>query len=373
MCITELRHILHSIAERSGHEEKTAAVLREYISGRSPHARFIGMGGHSFLVFGGKGLPDRPVILRCDMDAVAGKESVAKPYSPKHSKYAHLCGHDGHAAAGARMAIDIVNGKLKDKAAVLFQGAEENGRGASAACARAADLAITPKAVIGFHNVPGYALGRVLIRKGVFAMSSMGVSALFEGRESHASEPVSSGDPLGRIMDAVIRLRDLSSQNDSRKVFLTITHVSAGTAGAFGVTPGRGLLQLTLRGTDQARLTSFSESIYSILETGPAESGVRVKVRKTDIFPLTVNDDDLFESIHAVLKAGGMDYHILEEPFRWSEDFGCYSAVAPSFMAGIGAGEYAPPLHDPAYDFPDALQEFICRPLTAMLENIAAN
>ena len=139
------------------------------------------------------------------------------------------------------------------------------------------------------------------------------------------------------------------------------------------MTPGRGLLQLTLRGTDQARLTSFSESIYSILEAVPAKSGIRVKIRKTDVFPLTVNDAELFETIRAVLRERDMDYQILDEPFRWSEDFGCYSAIAPSFMAGIGAGKDVPPLHDPGYDFPDALHEMICRPLTAIMENIADN
>ncbi len=38
-----------------------------------------------------------------------------------------------------------------------------------------------------------------------------------------------------------------------------------------------------------------------------------------------------------------------------SEDFGVFGRVAPSALFLLGAGEACPGLHNPDYDFPDAL------------------
>ncbi|MBB4188050.1 metal-dependent amidase/aminoacylase/carboxypeptidase family protein [Sinorhizobium terangae] len=42
-------------------------------------------------------------------------------------------------------------------------------------------------------------------------------------------------------------------------------------------------------------------------------------------------------------------------PMKASEDFGLFGRVAPSAMFFLGAGENHPRLHNPDYDFPDAL------------------
>ncbi|MNL12231.1 Peptidase family M20/M25/M40 [compost metagenome] len=44
-------------------------------------------------------------------------------------------------------------------------------------------------------------------------------------------------------------------------------------------------------------------------------------------------------------------------PMKASEDFGLFGRVAPSAMFFLGAGENHPRLHNPDYDFPDALIE----------------
>jgi metal-dependent amidase/aminoacylase/carboxypeptidase family protein len=44
-------------------------------------------------------------------------------------------------------------------------------------------------------------------------------------------------------------------------------------------------------------------------------------------------------------------------PFKWGEDFGCFTQRYPGAFLGLGAGEDLPALHNPDYDFPDALLE----------------
>lgn len=50
-----------------------------------------------------------------------------------------------------------------------------------------------------------------------------------------------------------------------------------------------------------------------------------------------------------------MNYTNKEKPFPWGEDFGLFGSKFKTAMFGLGAGENTPPLHNPAYDFPDEI------------------
>ena len=47
----------------------------------------------------------------------------------------------------------------------------------------------------------------------------------------------------------------------------------------------------------------------------------------------------------------------LDEPFRWSEDFGRFGNVCPIGFFGLGSGTEQPALHNPEFDFPDDILE----------------
>ena len=47
----------------------------------------------------------------------------------------------------------------------------------------------------------------------------------------------------------------------------------------------------------------------------------------------------------------------IREPFRWSEDFGHFTALYPGALFGIGAGKNHPGLHNNDYDFNDNIIE----------------
>jgi metal-dependent amidase/aminoacylase/carboxypeptidase family protein len=46
---------------------------------------------------------------------------------------------------------------------------------------------------------------------------------------------------------------------------------------------------------------------------------------------------------------------MMEDPFRWSEDFGWFTGKFRGMLFGIGAGRDHPELHNPDYDFPDEI------------------
>ena len=72
-----------------------------------------------------------------------------------------------------------------------------------------------------------------------------------------------------------------------------------------------------------------------------------------DIFRATVNSKRAIDLIRSAIDGNT----VLEpkKPFRWSEDFGQFTSITDGALIGSGAGEECPPLHDPHYDFPDAL------------------
>jgi metal-dependent amidase/aminoacylase/carboxypeptidase family protein len=66
-----------------------------------------------------------------------------------------------------------------------------------------------------------------------------------------------------------------------------------------------------------------------------------------------------------------LQVHKLENPFRWSEDFGQFGSFGPITLFGIGSGKNQPALHNPDFDFPDeliptgiAMFDAICRQIT---------
>ena len=64
------------------------------------------------------------VSLRADYDELATPEGGA----------AHLCGHDGHAAALCGVALMLEGQSIGRSVFLLFQGAEETGAGAALCC-----------------------------------------------------------------------------------------------------------------------------------------------------------------------------------------------------------------------------------------------
>ncbi len=84
-----------------------------------------------------------------------------------------------------------------------------------------------------------------------------------------------------------------------------------------------------------------------------ARHGLRHDVSFCDDFVATVNSRKAVAVIRRA--ASGRSVEVLEGPFRWSEDFGRFTALAEGAVFGIGAGEGTPALHNPAYDFPDEL------------------
>lgn len=334
-----LRQALHGCPELSGHEERTRAMLMEYLTEHTT-LELCPCGGGFYAAHREAAGTKPSIALRADFDALPLPGGGA----------AHLCGHDGHAAAlcGAAAAID--GESLGRNVFFLFQPAEETGAGALG-CLELFQKERVDQ-IYGLHNLPGLPLGQVYTRTGTFACASRGITLSFVGRPTHAAYPENGLSPapaVGRLLCALPQLSD-----PGRYGGITLCTVIGASMGerAFGSAAAQAEVWLTLRAERDEDLERLAQDLLHLAEALAGEYGLRFDSREQDVFPATVNHPGCARRVLEL--CGG---ELLESPMRWSEDFGHYLRRCPGAFFGIGAGETCPPLHTAGYQYPDGLLE----------------
>lgn len=331
---------LHDIPERSGSEKQTSALLREAMRRVCPRGDLIPLSGYTFVC--ATGASENRLLIRSDMDAVrvSGKRA------------AHLCGHDGHAALLVSAASLLA--EEEQSFLFLFQGEEETGKGASRAVRDLAEKKITYRGVLGFHNLPGYPLGSVLVKEGSFAQASVGFSLSITGKTSHASEPHKACNPALLLAELIREIPGLPSRLGISPAMATVVYARLGEK-AFGVTPGEALFLATLRSPSDSLLERLKGEVVRFCRRKASDEGLSVTSRWQESFPAVSNHPAMARAAEKTLAASGHALLSLQKPFPWSEDFGWFSKEAPALMVGLGSGETQPPLHHPDYCFPAGL------------------
>ena len=103
------------------------------------------------------------------------------------------------------------------------------------------------------------------------------------------------------------------------------------------------------------RMNELVGSIRQTLDTLCAQYGLRSEIDWFDYFPTTVNNAFCNEAITTAAIENGFSLTKRPTPFKFGEDFGWFTQHFRGAMFGLGAGETAPALHNPDYDFPDEL------------------
>lgn len=317
--IIRLRHELHRLPELSGREKATASRMLEHFSLLDPDDTVPGLGGHGVaFVFAGAA-KGPTVLLRADLDALPITEAEGNPHRSENEGVAHLCGHDGHMTILADPAF----------------------------------AALEPDFCFALHNLPGFPLGSVVVREGTFSSASRGMAVVLKGRTAHAAQPETGCSPAPALARFIERMNDLPDGlvPPGETAFATVVGARLGDR-AFGTSPGRAEIWLTLRSETDGTMDDLVGYAAETATREAVRAGLHVEVEYEDVFPAMVNAP---EAVAVVRRVAGDDLIDLDKPLRWSEDFGRFTALYPGALFGLGAGEDTPALHDPAYDFPDAL------------------
>lgn len=345
--IVNLRHTLHDNAEISGGEVRTNEILNKFLEALRPDVHIRNIGGEGIaVVFKGAG-EGRRVMVRCDIDALNIPEGCRE--------FSHRCGHDGHAAIVAGLARRLAEKRPeKGEVVLLFQPAEETGQGAKAILEDPMFQQIKPDVAFALHNLPGYEKNMIMIKNGCFAAASLGLKLVFEGVTAHASQPETGHSPM-HVMAALLDIFKKKSDmllDETPLTMLTVTHAVLGQE-TFGIAPSHAEIWLTLRSYDNNKLQHLTADVVQLCQMVADKQELRFNSSIHEAFAATMNSDNEVLTIRNAAEELSLEYQYLDEPFRWSEDFGRFAGVCPIAMFGLGCGTEHLPLHNPGYEFDD--------------------
>jgi len=155
---------------------------------------------------------------------------------------------------------------------------------------------------------------------------------------------------LARLIPALASLsRDVPTE-DPRFRLATVTHARLGVP-SFGISPGEAELQVTLRTLLNAEMESLEAEARGLIATMGADFTPVITVH--DPFSHSVNAPAATALLESATQ--GLPRVKGAIPMRPSEDFGLFGTEIPAAMLFLGAGTDHPELHNPDFDFPDAL------------------
>jgi hippurate hydrolase len=367
--IVALRREIHAHPELNYEEVRTAAlVARQLTSWGVEVHRDIAVTGVVGLVHGRDGgACGRAVGLRADMDALPMQEHNHFAHASTQPGKMHACGHDGHTAMLLAAARHLAATRGFDGTVVLiFQPAEEGGGGAKRMVDEGLFQRFPMEAVFGMHNWPGYAQGTLAVSPGPVMASASFFRAVVHGIGGHAALPHRGVDPVPLACQLVTAWQCIVSRNvrpiDTAVLSVTMLHAGEAT----NVIPERCEIQGTVRTFRDEVLDLVERRMGQIAEHTCAAAGARCEFEFQRRAPAVVNHRHEAEFARRVM-AGivGEAQALPQEPAMASEDFAfmlqaksgayCFIGNGDGDHRAIGHGAGPCMLHNPSYDFNDAL------------------
>lgn len=337
----QIRQDLHQHPGISGDEHYAHDLIVRELTPCHPDTLHTHVGGYGVVAIWGADRSMPTIALRGDIDALPT---------------GHRCGHDGHTAILLQTARLLSQSKRQPghNVILIFQPEEETGTGAQKILDSGILQQYNIKSIFGFHNLPGFPLGTVVLNRHTFAAASTGIKYQLTGRTTHASTPekgINPGMAVAEIIPAFQRFNNANENDLDHFRQSTLICINLGQE-AFGTSAGQAEIMFTLRAfTNTAMQQLLAEANQTVIQTANRHH-LDVSYTLCDPFPATENLTDAVDFIEQHCQS---HYRHILTPFRWSEDFAHYLQAFPGAMFGIGSGEKQPELHHPSYDFPDQL------------------
>ena len=347
------RQDLHRNPELSLHEHRTQIKIMEALE-KMGLQQIRKVGGTGVLVeFAGK--ENGPaVLLRSDHDALPIQEKARRRYRSIVPGVSHMCGHDGHTAimlgvAGYFQQNPIEHGRL----GILFQPAEENGKGAERVL-KDSHFGFEADMAFALHNLPGIKKHKILCRPGVFTPAVKSVIFSLNGKTSHAAEPEHGIGP-GMAMAEIFKFAaSLNQPNKERDDFRVVSNIFASMGEkAYGISAGSAEIHFTIRTWSNREMEKLQEEFVDGVQSISQGHGLKLEWEWLEEFYANENSSEGFEIIKQSAKANDFEFEEMTSGVKWGEDFGLITQRFSGAMFGIGSGEECPALHNPDYDFPD--------------------
>ena len=367
--IAALRRDIHAHPELCFEEVRTADLVAAKLTQWGiPLHRGMGKTGVVGIVHGRDGgACGRGVGLRADMDALPMQEFNTFAHASQAPGKMHACGHDGHTAMLLAAAQYLASHRDFDGTVYLiFQPAEEGGGGARVMMDDGLFTRFPMEAVFGMHNWPGMPAGTMAVSAGPVMASTSEFKITIRGKGSHAAMPHMGIDPVPIACQVVQGFQSIVSRNkkplDAGVISVTMIHAGE----ASNVVPDACELQGTVRTFTTELLDLIERRMRQVAEHTCAAHEARCEFEFARNYPPTVNSPaEAAFARQVMVDILGEDKVLAQEPTLGGEDFaymlqakpGAYCFIANGEGGHRDAGHGAGPctLHNPSYDFNDAL------------------
>jgi amidohydrolase len=363
--LVALRRALHDCPEPAGRESATRSLVRRFLRDQAPDALLEQVGGASLVAVYAGAQPGPTLVVRCELDAVPVDQADAP-----QGGVSHRCGHDGHMAMVAGLALCLRRRRLRrGRVVLLFQSGEENATGAMAASRDVRYASLRPDYLVALHNLPGFSLGQLVLRPGVMCCASRGLEIELIGAASHAAHPERGLSPALGLARLIEKLSSRSPGNQTVGPWITVVGARLGER-HFGTTPAHASLWVTLRTATDGAMTVLTDEVVALMQETAGRFGLRHRLAWHDVFPAVVNHARACRLVRQAAAAVGLPVTEPDEPFRWSEDFGHLAAAGRGVLFGLGSGCDCPQLHREDYWFPEELIPLGVRLFRQLLEEL---
>jgi Metal-dependent amidase/aminoacylase/carboxypeptidase len=162
--IIQLRRELHANPELSGQEYKTVNRILQFAEKHGKSAQIETFGETGFAVIYQFPEPGKTIAIRCELDALPIQEENQFSYKSVNAGVSHKCGHDGHMAIVSGLIFWLEAQPIqKGKVILLFQPAEETGKGAQMLVHDNKFEALGIDYLFALHNIPKELINSIII------------------------------------------------------------------------------------------------------------------------------------------------------------------------------------------------------------------
>jgi amidohydrolase len=338
--LVALRRRMHEHPELAFEEHETAKAVGEFLKKlRIPFRAGVGKTGIVAVLEGSA--PGRTIGVRADMDCLPIHEATGLPFASKLPGKMHACGHDVHTviALGVAAVLNDLKSSLSGRVKFIFQPAEETLSGAAAMIAEGALEDPPMDAILGYHNWPQVATGKVGYNPEHVMSSADAFDITLAGRDSHGARPHLGVDALAAGAYLVSQLQTIVSREVSAlsPAVLTIGEFHAGSAR--NIIAAGAVLKGIVRTMEPGTAEKIEAAVRRMLDGMKTGMRVDYKLEWKRVAPALRNHPETLSRVLACARdVLGQDNVIqLPEPSMGSEDFAWFAEKVPAAHLRIGS------------------------------------
>jgi len=300
--------------------------------------------------------------IRADIDALPIIEQTGVSYASQNEGIMHACGHDGHTACllGVAKLLNSMKDKFSGTVMLIFQPAEEGGRGASTMLSKGAFEKYKPDEVVALHAFPYVPAGKI----GIMPLKAMASADSFTvkviGKGGHGARPNESINPISAAASMISAISNIVSNQiptfDS--VVISVCTIHSGVAS--NVIPQEAVFTGTVRCLENDNRKIVEAAIEQKVSGISQSFGCEYEMEYKEGIAALSNSKEVSDKVYkaAADSIGEENILILENPSMGSEDFSDFIMAADGngvmFRLGSGApGKENAALHNHLFDFSD--------------------